>query len=842
MHTSPNFTKINKISNKKKNNRSRSNFKKASLLILFLAFLLGTSFVIRNSRAEERLLKEEKSTEEKSIVSDDKKSNSSKKTDNLLLAQADTSSTTNTSNNSTNNTKTVTETIYVKNADNISFDYDSKTVEVENGNLQCKKDDRILQWHKGTREWECKKPSSSIFGNLDGDSVEVNDSGQLECKNNGDFLYWDGDDDEWACGTANGVTAILAGNGINLNGDEVSINSPNCTGSNKLQWNGNAFVCTADLDTDAQVVSFNTGTNELTISSGNTVDLSSLAGGGSSDHNTLSNLQGGTTSEYYHLTTTEHTDTLNHLTNTSNPHSVDKTDVGLGNVDNTSDLNKPISTATQNALNLKEDTTNKGSANGYAPLDSGGKVPIANLPSSIMEYQGVWNASTNTPTLADGSGDTGDVYRVSVAGTQDLGSGNVSFDIGDYAIYNGSIWEKSDTTDSVASVFSRTGIVTAQTNDYTWAQINKTTSDIADITSRSHTDLTDIGTNAHTTIDTHLASSSNPHTVTASQVGNTTAQWNADQIQGIDVDDTDIADGKILQYNSTSGNLEYETPSGGGGSSTFLGLTDTPSSFTSGSLLFTSGSSVTQDNTNLFWDDASDELQTTTIRGGDGAGDNLNLHSTSNATKGKIFLGANSVYDEVNDRLGIGTTSQTAKLEVVGNTDNPLVSFENTGNMDVWFDIKGGKVGSENWAIGAGQNAVAWYSRDDGAYRFKANNDGDVGMGGSIVGVGFLPMTGATLVAEAGGNVGISKPSSITARLHIKGSTSDDTAYSLKVDDSSNSSLLSVRNDGLATFSGVTVQGTFASAPSGVEGGIYYNSTDKHFYGYNGTSWVQLDN
>lgn len=44
-----------------------------------------------------------------------------------------------------------------------------------------------------------------------------------------------------------------------------------------------------------------------------------------------------------------------HINDTANPHSVTKTQVGLGNVDNTSDLNKPISTATQTALNLKAD-------------------------------------------------------------------------------------------------------------------------------------------------------------------------------------------------------------------------------------------------------------------------------------------------------------------------------------------------------------------------------------------------------------------------------------------------------------------------------------------------------
>nr|DAJ21288.1 MAG TPA: receptor binding complex [Myoviridae sp. ct5lt7] len=45
-----------------------------------------------------------------------------------------------------------------------------------------------------------------------------------------------------------------------------------------------------------------------------------------------------------------------HIANKSNPHGVTKAQVGLGNCDNTSDLNKPISTATQTALNSKVQT------------------------------------------------------------------------------------------------------------------------------------------------------------------------------------------------------------------------------------------------------------------------------------------------------------------------------------------------------------------------------------------------------------------------------------------------------------------------------------------------------
>lgn len=74
----------------------------------------------------------------------------------------------------------------------------------------------------------------------------------------------------------------------------------------------------------------------------------------------------------------------NHTGNTSNPHSVTKEQVGLGNVDNTSDLNKPVSTATQTALSGKQDTlvsgTNIKTVNNNSLLGSG-NVDIDALPS-----------------------------------------------------------------------------------------------------------------------------------------------------------------------------------------------------------------------------------------------------------------------------------------------------------------------------------------------------------------------------------------------------------------------------------------------------------------------------
>ena len=65
---------------------------------------------------------------------------------------------------------------------------------------------------------------------------------------------------------------------------------------------------------------------------------------------------------------------------------IDKADVGLSNVDNTNDANKPISTATQTALNAKENTANKGVANGYASLDGAGVIPVSQLPNQSGSY------------------------------------------------------------------------------------------------------------------------------------------------------------------------------------------------------------------------------------------------------------------------------------------------------------------------------------------------------------------------------------------------------------------------------------------------------------------------
>jgi hypothetical protein len=93
-----------------------------------------------------------------------------------------------------------------------------------------------------------------------------------------------------------------------------------------------------------------------------------------------------------------------------------------------------------------------------------------------LSYQGSWNASTNTPTLTSSVGVNGYYYIVSVAGSTNL-DGVTDWQVGDWAIFNGSTWQKIDQTNLVSSVNGQVGVVSIAYADLagsipTWAIAN----------------------------------------------------------------------------------------------------------------------------------------------------------------------------------------------------------------------------------------------------------------------------------------------------------------------------------------------------------------------------------
>jgi hypothetical protein len=82
-----------------------------------------------------------------------------------------------------------------------------------------------------------------------------------------------------------------------------------------------------------------------------------------------------------------------------------------------------------------------------ATLGIDGKLDASQIPSSLtgaVVFKGVWDASTNTPTLSDSlptGVETGWEYVVSVTGTRNIGDGSTLYTQGDFVIFDGVHWK-----------------------------------------------------------------------------------------------------------------------------------------------------------------------------------------------------------------------------------------------------------------------------------------------------------------------------------------------------------------------------------------------------------------
>ena len=94
---------------------------------------------------------------------------------------------------------------------------------------------------------------------------------------------------------------------------------------------------------------------------------------------------------------------------------------------------------------------------------NGSALSWANVAGGLS-YQGTWNASTNTPTLTSSVGVNGYYYIVATAGSTNL-NGITDWQIGDWLMFNGTVWQKIDQSNLVTSVNGQTGAVTLTTTN-----------------------------------------------------------------------------------------------------------------------------------------------------------------------------------------------------------------------------------------------------------------------------------------------------------------------------------------------------------------------------------------
>lgn len=362
-----------------------------------------------------------------------------------------------------------------------------------------------------------------------------------------------------------------------------------------------------------------------------------------------------------------------HEADVLNPHGVTKSQVGLGSVDNTSDLDKPVSTAQQTAFDGKSnvghthveaditdlvhytssdfdtdfgskntDNLSQGTTNLYMTVGEQSKLGYISITQSVdlddietrvdaldasVVLKGTWDASSGS-FPGGGTAQAGYSWIVSVSGTVD----GVDFVANDRILavldnastttYSGN-WHKLDYTDQVLSVAGKTGAVTLLTSDISGiSAFGATLVDDADAaTARTTLGLGSIATlnSIDISSNTNLAATS-PIVLTDDTLSLTQSGIDHGSIGGLTDDD----------------HSQYALLAGRSGGQTLYGDT--------------------------------------------AASGSLTLNSTSNATKGKIYFGSSSAYDGANYYLGVGTASPSDSLHVVKSGSAMTVLLENYTN------------------------------------------------------------------------------------------------------------------------------------------------------------------
>lgn len=194
-----------------------------------------------------------------------------------------------------------------------------------------------------------------------------------------------------------------------------------------------------------------------------------------------------------------------------------------------------------------------------------------------------------------------------------------------------------------------------------------------------------------------------------------------------------------------------------------------------------------------------------TLNGGTGAGGDLTLSSTANATKGNINIGAVSTYDEVNNRLGINDLSPQGKLHITGV----------------------GATRDNSW------DAIAEFDLDTsaaGALIFSGMADGD------FAGLSFSASTSGNDTTQEIGNISLQRNDATR--------TFFDFLLNPTVGVSAPASIFTIYDDGSVECNGVTEfkvpVGTTAQEPSPANGMLRYDSTTNKLRAVQSGAWIDV--
>ena len=284
--------------------------------------------------------------------------------------------------------------------------------------------------------------SSNTLTNKSGNiSQWTNDSGYLTSA--GSMSSWTLTADSGGSETiSNGESVDIAG-GTNIttarSGATVTINN-GITNNNQLT-NGANYITSASLPTvNDATITISAGTN-LTGGAAFTTNQ------GSNETITINMATGGVGAGSYG--STSNSTKIDNITVDAYGRVTAVTTGATGQVNTISSGN--ANTLTKSGTTSVTLTPNTGAVSSSSSnLATGAQIQTAinAAVTGVLKYDGVWNASTNSPTLSSGSGTVGEYYIVSVAGSTNL-DGITDWAVGDWAVFSDQAtdaWQKIDNT------------------------------------------------------------------------------------------------------------------------------------------------------------------------------------------------------------------------------------------------------------------------------------------------------------------------------------------------------------------------------------------------------------
>ena len=193
------------------------------------------------------------------------------------------------------------------------------------------------------------------------------------------------------------------------------------------------------------------------------------------------------------------------LSVSGNPHNVTKTDLSLENVDNTSDVNKPVSTSQQTALDLKASQVDLVTHTGDTTIHfTKGSINLSDLGSSAHTHtiSEITDFPTNVSSFTNDAGyltgATGGIDTFVSGTTFDTGTGILEFTNTTGGTFNTSLDNRYSLTGHTHSEYSLDSEFTSHTGDTT-IHFTKSSINLSDLGSTGHThitsDITDFPTN-----------------------------------------------------------------------------------------------------------------------------------------------------------------------------------------------------------------------------------------------------------------------------------------------------------------------------------------------------------